>query len=520
MERFSSFDVITNVSDLLASQKKRDIWTFLGILATALSIVLALVLLGASIGANLALGALVVLLLVLIIIRWPIVGFFAAAASALFIEQSSLRTPIVTDQLNIFYWPPNLAGQPERPFGYLVILIFLALLIHNLLKRRKALRGGQFLLPLLCFLFCIVLGVVHGLTSGGIFKIITLEIRPLWYLFLSYLLAYNLVSRYGHVRALFWLVIFAAAVKAAQGVYIYVVLLHGSLSGVRDIMSHEESFFFVSLLLLVFLFCVHHRYRPQLYLALLAVPAVFVALYANQRRTDYLALLAGMLVAWLLIFCIKSQARKAMGIGMGIFVIIMIGYVALLANGSGGFAEPARAIVSIFRPDPQDADSNAYRESENYNLKYTVKQSPLIGFGFGKPFLQPRPLADLTTGDPSFGGNPFRYVPHNTIFWIWMRLGYLGFFVLWYLFGVVVIRGCLIARRLRDPYLQLVAIYIVSITFIEFFVAYSDYQLYTYRNVIYFGILMGILLKLPALDEPKAKPLQRSAEAGVNYVDQ
>jgi O-antigen ligase len=140
---------------------------------------------------------------------------------------------------------------------------------------------------------------------------------------------------------------------------------------------------------------------------------------------------------------------------------------------------------------------------ENYDLKFTVSQDPLLGFGFGKAFFQPQLLPDLTVGDPAFGGNPFRYVPHNTIYWIWMRLGYPGFFALWYLFGVVVIRGCLIARRLRDPYLQLVAIYIVAITFIEVFVAYSDYQLFTFRTVIYFGMLMGILLRLPMLDRQK-----------------
>jgi hypothetical protein len=490
-------------SELLTEQRKRDVWTFVGVAGLALTVTVVLVLAGTSIGPNLALGGLVVLVLALVIVRWPVVGLFVAAASALFVEESPLRIPIITDELNVFYWPPDLAGQVERPFGYLILFIFLTLLVHNLLKRRKMLQGGQFLLPLLCFLGCVVLGVAHGLATGGIFKIITLEIRPLWYLFLSYLLAYNLMKRYGSLRLFFWLVILAAGVKSLQGVYIYVVVLHGSLDGVRDIMAHEESFFFVSLLLLVFLFIVHYCYRPQFYVALLMVPCVFVALYANQRRTDYLALFAGMVISWLLIFCIKSHARKALGIGIVVFLVIMTGYVLLFANGSGGFAEPARAVVSIFQPDPQDAASNDYRVKENYDLKFTVSQDPLLGFGFGKAFFQPQLLPDLTVGDPAFGGNPFRYVPHNTIYWIWMRLGYPGFFALWYLFGVVVIRGCLIARRLRDPYLQLVAIYIVAITFIEVFVAYSDYQLFTFRTVIYFGMLMGILLRLPMLDRQK-----------------
>jgi hypothetical protein len=32
--------------------------------------------------------------------------------------------------------------------------------------------------------------------------------------------------------------------------------------------------------------------------------------------------------------------------------------------------------------------------------------------------------------------------------------------------------------------------------------AYGDYQLYFYRNVIYLGVLMGVVLRLPSLDTP------------------
>jgi len=35
----------------------------------------------------------------------------------------------------------------------------------------------------------------------------------------------------------------------------------------------------------------------------------------------------------------------------------------------------------------------------------------------------------------------------------------------------------------------------------EIVVAYADYQLYAFRNVIYLGVLIGILLKLPAMDQ-------------------
>jgi O-antigen ligase len=502
---------IADVSTLQANQRKRNLFLFLVIFIILVCLTPLLILAGTAISFGLVLSGLVLLIVAGLIIRWPIIGFFLATGCAILIEQNPLKTPIVTDELNVFYWPPEFAGQVERPFGYLLLFIFLVQICHNLLKHKQPLQGGKFLLPLLCFLSCVVIGIVHGLASGGIFKIITLEIRPFWYLFLSYLLAYNLITRRSHIRAFFWIVIVAAGVKALQGIYIYLVALHGNLSSNRDIMAHEESFFFVALLLLVVLFCIHYCYRPQFYASLLVVLPVLIALVANQRRTDYLALLSGIVVAWVLIFCVKPHARKALLVGMLISVIVTGGYVAAFSNSTGGIAEPARAIVSIFRPDQQDAASNLYRVEEDYDLKYTMKQSPLIGFGFGKPFFEPILLPDLYTGDPAFGGNPFQYVPHNTIYWVWMRLGGLGFFVLWYLFGVIIIRGCLIARQLQNRYLQLVAIYIVAVTFMEVFVAYSDYQLYTYRTVIYLGLLMGLLLKLPTLDERKQTMIDSAA---------
>jgi len=84
-----------------------------------------------------------------------------------------------------------------------------------------------------------------------------------------------------------------------------------------------------------------------------------------------------------------------------------------------------------------------------------------------------------------------------------MRLGPLGYLALWFLIGSIIVRGCAIARQLQDQYLQLVAIFVVAITFMEVIVAFADYQLFFYRNVIYLGLLAGILMKLPELDHQK-----------------
>lgn len=490
---------------LQARHKRSEVVLFSTIFMIVLAITPLLVLSGATIGFNLVLAGLITLLVAALIVRWPIIGFYTVLGLVVLIEEAPLKTPILTDRLNIFYWPSSLEGIIERPIGFLFIFIILVFVTRRLLLRQQRQWGGPLLLPFLLFLLCISIGVIHGLTSGGDLKMTIGEIRPLWYLFVSYLLAYNLITHRYHIRTLFWFVILGAAVKAIQGIYVYIVVLHGDLTNQNAILEHQESFFLAALLLLLGLFYLHHRYRPQFYTALLISPCVLVALVANQRRAAYVALLVGIAVAWVLIFWVKPHARKWLVFGMLACVILGTSYIIAFSHSTDVIAKPAHGIISVFFPDPTDTakfDSNLYRTIENNDLIYTVKQNPLIGFGFGKPFLQPIPLTsiypDVLAADPVYN-----YVPHNTIYWIWMRLGAIGFFALWYLFGTIIVRGCLIARQLKDPYLQLVAIYIIGVTFMEVIVAFADYQLYFFRNVIYIGLLAGVLMRLPALDEKR-----------------
>lgn len=496
---------------LLARRRRGDWLLFVAIFITMVLAVPPLTWLGTTNGFGLVIGVAVALAAAVAVVRKPEIGLFLVLACVVLVEENPLTIPDGTDRLNIFYWPERIAGLPERPIGFLFLFIIFMFASQRFVRWQQALRGGELLAPLVLFLGAVLIGVVHGITSGGDFKIIVLEIRPFWYLFVGYLLAYNTVTRREHVSAFIWIVILGAGVKALQGTYITFVVLHGDLAGYNEIMSHEESFFWVALLLLIFLFALHHRQRGQLIAALALVPFTGISLVANNRRADYVALLVAILVAWVLLIAIRPGRRARLVTGLVVCVVLGTAYVAAFSHSGGAFAQPARAIISTIHPDTSDVrnySSNLYRQIENADLKFTIKQSPIIGYGFGKPFLQPVLLPNILELDPYY-----LFVPHNTIYWVWMRLGFLGFVALWYIFGSIIVRGCQIARRLRDPYLQLVAVYVVAITFMEVILAYADYQLFFYRNVIYLGLLCGLLLNLPKLDREDAqKDAQKDAE--------
>jgi O-Antigen ligase len=493
------------ISVLMRAQKRNDRLLFMIVCATITLLTPLMVLTGIDTSIGVLLGIIAAVVVVTLVARWPLAGFFAITSCVVLIDQAPLLANVITDHLYVYYWPPALEGLIERPIGFLFLIILFAMICHRFYKRQQLLKGGALIVPFLLFLLCLAGGAFYGWTTGGDLKIIVVELRPFIYLFESYLVAYNLVSRKRHVRIFFWLVIVGAGVKALQGIYLYFIALHGQL-GDNTLMSHEESFFFIGLLLLVVLLSLHGRNRTQLIAALCVLPFVIITLVLNDRRADYIALLAGLAVVWILMFLCKPSIRTLLVIIMLCGIVLGGAYVAVFANSTAGYALPARAVIAVFHPDPndtRDAYSNLYRVIENYDLKFTIQRNNLLfGLGFGKPYLQPIPLTtvfqDIGAQDIYYG-----YVPHNNIYWVWMRLGAVGFLAFWYLIGSIIVRGAHIARQLRDRYLQLVAIYAVAITVMEIIVSFADYQLFYYRNVIYVGLLAGILMKLGELDEEK-----------------
>ncbi len=496
-----------DTSTLLAAEQRAERRTFLLFLGLVILLTPLVVWASATGGEKYVLSLLAVVLVVTLIVRKPIFGLYLITVCVTVVDQAALPTPIFTDTLTVYYWPAGLTGLAERPISFLLLFVLLVWVGARYMKHQRALWGGPLLWPFLIFLLCVAWGVIHGLTSGGTFKTIVLEIRPLWYLFVAYLIAYNLITKKEQVRSLIWVLIVGAGIKGLQGTYIYLIVFHGSLVGHHEIMSHEESFFFIAVVLLLVILCLHYRYRPQIIGLCVILPPVLVAMLGNQRRADYLALLVGMLVAWMLIFLVRPQARTRLVVLLVLSLVLGGSYVLAFSHTSGSFAQPARAVISVFSPSADDetsASSNAYRVIENTDLLFTLKQNPFLGWGFGKPFLQPTPLPDIGTLDPYFN-----VVPHNTIYWVWMRLGDFGYIAFWYLVGNMIVRGCIVARRLRDRYLQAIAIFVVAMTVMEIIVAYADYQLFFLRNVLYLGLLMGLLLKLPALDEAPAPPKKK-----------
>jgi len=172
-----------------------------------------------------------------------------------------------------------------------------------------------------------------------------------------------------------------------------------------------------------------------------------------------------------------------------VLTTIGVVYVAAYWNTPyGALAQPARAIRSQIDPSPRDEASDMYRDIEQYNLTQTIRDSSLLGIGFGRPFIQYQGLPDLT----SFWPLQF-YTPHQNILWLWLKVGLLGISVILAAFSVA-LRRCLTvlhAKATMDDTWQTAAIVASGLLmFITF--ATVDVIFPATRGMVVLGVLFAL----------------------------
>jgi O-Antigen ligase len=336
-----------------------------------------------------------------------------------------------------------------------------------------------------------LVGEVHGVTSGGDMTTSLWEVRAQVYMFVAYVLACNLVKTRRQVDVLVWILVLGSGLKGVQGLWRWLITLHGDLHTVQEIFPHEQSFFFNGFLILTPILFLYGGSRRLKRTALGLLPFVILASLANQRRAAIIALLVAMLgLAFVTLVAHPPRRRVAVKILL-VLAVILPPYVIIFGHSNSLVASPARAIMSGFHPDARDAGSNWYRNNEDKDIMYTMKTSPLIGYGFGKPMIKAYPLADIS--------NIYVWwliLPHDSILWVWMRLGTIGYVLLWLLIGTALVQTAQLVRRFGDPTLKGLALWLILLVMQEIVFGYLDLQWTNYRNLITVGVLFALVGRL------------------------
>ncbi len=481
-------------------RQRRD----LGLGALVILITLCLVLL-IMVVPNSLLAGLSAIVLIPALVTWlwrsPVRGVYVLFTAAV-VQEVSYPATIYPDDIgqrapffeDFATWT-HIKGLSFTMAELFMLLIVAIWLIKGVADRSLRLDRGSLMRPLGLYGLMILFGELHGLSSGGDFRTSLWEIRSQAYMLIVYVLACNLIDKRRALDILLWSLVVGAGIKGVQGVWRLYVSLHGNAHAVESLFPHEQSFYFNAFLCYLPISLFYGAPSRLKKVMAVFLPFVIIAGLANQRRAAILALcLAFFLI--LVITAVAQPARRRVLVGIFIaLAVILPPYYAYYSTRSGLLSEPAAAIASAFNPNQRDASSDLYRVNEDKDILATMKTSPLFGYGFGKPMLTPYTLADIS--------NVYIFwniMPHDSILWVWMRLGTIGYLFFWLLIGSAIFQATTLTVRLRDPVLKGVALLFLTLIVQEVILGYLDLQWSNYRNLITIGVVFALIGKLPGYD--------------------
>lgn len=448
----------------------------------------------------------------------PKVGIFVAVGFALLADNTVLPWyPFVKNASSVesvFYIHDSFIASPLE---FLLLITTVVWLTGLLVDRTPAVRIGTLGRPVAAFGAFVVFGLLRGLAAGGDAVVALWQARPMLYLPLAYLLATNLFTSPKDYRRLGGIIALALLVEGLSGSWFILSLspeeavrFDGGRSYVEHTAALHMNTLFVLLASALVVPGVAARYRLLLLLA--STPVAFVY-FNSQRRAAFVALgMAAILVGMMLFWRNRQRFFKVVPV-----VAVLFGaYLGLFWNQhSDALGFPAQAVKSVIAPgdiSQADQSSNNYRVVENYNLVETIRSAPVTGIGFGRPFLRPIPLPDI-----SF--TPFwEYIPHNSLLYLWTATGVGGILSLLYLTAGALSRGIVALRRSVGSAADQIVL-LASVAYIGMFLAFSYADIsWDAQTTMYLGIATAAVGNAVRLADPplpvEAEPPDRLSAAG------
>lgn len=427
----------------------------------------------------------------------PMLGIYLLFAAALLLEQFEITglSPL-TARTHFF---ENLSGFSTVPVrlsasDLLAIMTLASWGLRRIVGENAPLRAGPFGWAFAAYGLAFAFGGVIGAARGGGWDAITAlaEGRGAVYACLFYFLCANLVRERRQLMVLLWELVLLVGIKAFQGIGNFIEVRLNGPYGLEAVTAHEDVIFFnvaISLALLMFAL----RVRGRLFYVLLALqPVILLAELVTTRRVGFAALGADIVVV-VLLAAVYRPRLTAVAATLGVFAFLV--YAAAFWQSEGVLGQPLRVVREFVDPysvSDRDRGSNYWRDIENANIAYTVRQLPLTGVGLGQEYLfqqEPPPLTNFVY---------WRYITHNAVLWMWLKAGPYGAFAFWFLVAQAVLFGVQLYRRLDDPLLRAAAALPVVVIVTQVVFSSVDLGLTYNRTMIFFGVVLGLTAPLTA----------------------
>jgi len=266
----------------------------------------------------------------------------------------------------------------------------------------------------------VVLLSVWGTVRGGDVHRSLIQFRQLLFIpLLTATFAYAFRDLRDFIKA-FVVLTAAVCVKVALGVYYFSTDVWPQGLTPEYMTDHHDS---VPWVVVLFVWCAAWVHAPRLRRAPLVVALlgwVGLGLALNNRRVAYVSLLASFCLLYVLLQGrLKRRVTRVLLVALP-FVAV---YLLLARTHQTGVFKPAAALWSV---SDQKNTSNVWREAENTNLLFTLRQSWVLGTGWGHEYIEFLKLPDISRFYPQY-----RLAPHNSVLWLLGVAGVGGFALLW-----------------------------------------------------------------------------------------
>jgi hypothetical protein len=166
-------------------------------------------------------------------------------------------------------------------------------------------------------------------------------------------------------------------------------------------------------------------------------------------------------------------------------VVVVYGFIGW------GSKSPIFKPVNMIRSavDSKTDASTQWRDTENYDLVFTIRQYPIFGTGYGRAFTEAQSL-------PQVDYPLERFLPHNAVLGLWAFYGYAGFVGITSLWVAGGYFAMLAYRHLKDPEGKAAALVCFGSIQIYYVQCYGDLGLGTGTGVYILAPALAIAAKL------------------------
>jgi hypothetical protein len=325
---------------------------------------------------------------------------------------------------------------------------------------------------------------IGGLVRGGDFSMSLWQLQKVVYLPILFLLYHLALRGPKDHAALVKVLLVAATYRAAMAVFVKhtVKVEVDPNTGIAELATattHADSMLFAAAFVLLVLMVVE-RVPNSRRLAVLLLPILFLGMSANHRRLVWVHVALVLITLYVAMpdNPFKRRFRRTAYASLPLVgLYMMIGWNKQYST----VFKPVKIARSII--EPKSDGSSLWRELENYNLIMTLRESPIIGYGYGHKYIEAVPL-------PAVEYSLEYYCPHNSLLGLWAFGGVVGYTAITLMWGGGVFFAMRAYHAAKEPAERVGAIVSVGAVLVYLVQAFGDIGL---------GSLTGIHILAPAL---------------------